>query len=204
MDALLVFLIAAAASFIGSLQAGLVNTAVLAATLRRGPASGMRTAWGGCIPEFLYAAVAYVAADHVLAWAGGFGGTAERVTGAVMIALGIYFVCFLRPFPTAMRPGGRHTGFRNGLLLGLMNPQLLLFWCGVRLVIDGLGIDATGVAAIIAFGLGAFGGAMLLLVLLVRLGERMQERLGGRTLHVIFRAVGAVLVVIGAVLVVRR
>ncbi len=199
MDALLVFAIATVASFIGSLQAGLVNTAALAATLRNGTASGMRTAWGGCIPEFLYAAVAYVAADQVLAWTEGFGGTVERVAGGVMIALGIYFIFFLRPFPSARELEEKRTGFLNGLLLGLMNPQLLLFWCGVRLAVEGFGVDVHGWPAIVAFGLGAFAGAMTLLVLLVRLGRRMQGKLGSKVLHNIFRAVGAVLVVIGAV-----
>lgn len=199
MDALLVLLIATVASFIGSLQAGLVNTAVLAATLRNGQASGMRTAWGGCIPEFLYAVAAFVAADQILAWTEGFGGTVERVAGTVMIVLGLYFIFFLRPFPAAQELAEKRTGFTNGLLLGLMNPQLLLFWCGVRLAIEGFGIDAQGWPSVIAFGLGAFAGAMTLLVLLVRLGRRMQEKLGSRVLHNIFRGIGAVLVVIGAV-----
>lgn len=203
MDAVLVFAMAAVASFIGSLQAGLVNTAVLAATLRRGPASGMRTAWGGCIPEFLYAAIAYVAADSVLAWTEGFGGTVDRVAGGVMIVLGIYFLFLLRPFPAEQQLNEKRTGFLNGLLLGLMNPQLLLFWCGVRLMLDGMSVDAHGVPAMIAFGLGAFAGAMALLMLLVRLGRRMQEKLGSRLLHMIFRMVGAVLVVIGVVAWVR-
>lgn len=203
MDAVQVFAVALVASFIGSLQAGLVNTAVLAATLRRGPASGMRTAWGGCIPEFLYAAIAYGAADRVLAWTEGFGGTVDRVAGGVMIVLGIYFLFFLRPFPAEQQLSEKRTGFLNGLLLGLMNPQLLLFWCGVRLMLDGMGVDARGAPAMIAFGLGAFVGAMTLLMLLVRLGRRMQEKLGSRTLHTIFRVVGAVLVVIGVVAWVR-
>jgi len=199
MDALVIFLIAAVASFVGSLQAGLVNTAVLAATLRHGKASGMRTAWGGSIPEFLYAAMAFVAADHILAWAEGMGGTVERIAGSVMIVLGVYFIFFLRPFPQANELQEKRTGFINGLLLGLMNPQLVLFWCGVRLAVDGLGINVHGWLVLTAFGLGAFAGAMALLVLLVRLGRRMQERLGGHALHTIFRLVGVVLVVIGAV-----
>lgn len=199
MDTLIVFLIATVASFIGSLQAGLVNTAVLAATLRRGPASGMRTAWGGCIPEFIYAVVAYIAADRVLAWTEGFGGTVDRMAGGVMIVLGVYFLFLLRPFPTAQQLEEKRTGFLNGLLLGLMNPQLLLFWCGVRLALDGMGVQLHGWLSMVVFGLGAFCGAMLLLLLLVRLGRRMQERLGGRSLHNIFRVVGAVLLVIGVV-----
>ena len=55
-EALLALLVATVASFIGSLQAGLVNTAVLAATLRHGLLVARNTAFGGALPEFLYAA----------------------------------------------------------------------------------------------------------------------------------------------------
>ena len=54
----MLFLIAAVASFVGSLQAGLVNTAVLAHTIQRGPEAGRRMAVGGSLPELLYAGVA--------------------------------------------------------------------------------------------------------------------------------------------------
>jgi len=199
IDVVVTFAVATVASFIGSLQAGLVNTAVLAATLRHGPASGMRTAWGGCIPEFIYAAVAFTAADRILAWTEGLGGTVDRVAGGVMIVLGVYFLFFLKPFPSAQQLEEKRTGFMNGLLLGLMNPQLLLFWCGVRLALESFEVDVHGWPAILAFGLGAFCGAMILLMMLVRLGRRMQERLGSRALHNIFRLVGALLVATGIV-----
>ena len=44
VDALYTFVIATVASFIGSLQAGLVNTAVLAHTIQRGRDAGRRMA----------------------------------------------------------------------------------------------------------------------------------------------------------------
>ena len=60
VEILLLFIIATVASFIGSLQAGLVNTAVLAHTVQRGPEAGRRLAIGGSIPEVLYAGAASV------------------------------------------------------------------------------------------------------------------------------------------------
>lgn len=199
MEILLILIVATVASFVGSLQAGLVNTAVLSATLRHGQQAGRNTAFGGSIPEFLYAAVAFVGAERILEWAHGFGGTVDRIAGAVMILLGLYFLFLLKPFPATTAEMPKRTGFWRGLLLGLMNPQLLLFWCGVRLGMDTFGLQVGGPWGAIAFGLGAFTGAMILLLLLVRLGRRMQERLGGNLLRNVFRILGLLLVVAGVV-----
>lgn len=98
MDALLALLIATVASFIGSLQAGLVNTAVLADTLRYGRTTARRTALGGAVPEILYAGLAFLAADRILAWTGQWGVTPHRITAVVLIVLGLYIAFIMRPY----------------------------------------------------------------------------------------------------------
>lgn len=195
-EALLALLVATVASFIGSLQAGLVNTAVLAATLRHGPVVARNTAFGGALPEFLYAALAFLAADRVLAFTSRFGISAGIITGVVLVVLGGYFLFFMRPLHAAEELPKR-SGFGKGLLLGLMNPQLALFWCGVRLGMEAMGLKIHGWGALVGFSLGAFIGAMILLLLLIRLGGHMRERMAGKTMVLVFRAVGVVLVVAG-------
>jgi threonine/homoserine/homoserine lactone efflux protein len=197
MEFLLILFIAAVASFIGSLQAGLVNTAVLATTLRSGPVAGRLTAWGGALPEILYAGLAFAGAERLLTWIEGFGGTVDRVAGTVMVLLGLYLCFLLKPFVAENAQARNRSGFWQGLLLGLMNPQLLLFWCGVRVGMGPLGLHTAGPLALCAFALGGFIGAMALLLLLVRLGTRLQARLGGHTLRTVFRIIGGVLVVLG-------
>jgi len=197
MEVLIALLVATVASFIGSLQAGLVNTAVLAAALRHGPARARRMALGGALPELLYAAIAFVAADQVLAFTAGLGITPGRVTGLVLVAVGVYVGLFMRPFPPAEQPS-RRGGFWLGLLLGLMNPQLALFWCGVRIGMEAVGIGVHGWAALAGFSLGAFLGAMGLLLLLIQFAARMQQRLAGHSTSRIFRGLGLVLVAVGA------
>lgn len=197
MEALLALLVATVASFIGSLQAGLVNTAVLATALRHGPALAKRTALGGALPELLYAAIAFVAADQVLAFTAGLGITPGHVTGLVLVVVGVYVGLFMRPFHLERQPS-RRGGFGLGLLLGLMNPQLALFWCGVRLGMEALGLKLHGWATLAGFSLGAFLGAMGLLLLLIRLAALMQAHVAGRTLSWIFRGLGLVLVLVGA------
>lgn len=199
VDALLILFITALASIIGSLQAGIVNTAVLAHTVKRGPEAGRRMALGGSIPEFIYA----VAAFHFASWLMEVLGLDARgvalVVGAVLIALGLYFVFLFKPVFDLEQVNVKASGVRKGVLLGMLNPQLILFWSGVRLALGPLGFDHFGWFEMIAFGLGAFAGAYFLLLQLVRLGKRALERWEPRTLALLFRAVGAVLVISGLV-----
>lgn len=196
LEALLALLVAALASFIGSLQAGLVNTAVLAATFRHGPTMARSTALGGALPELLYAAIAFVAANRILAFTERLHITPERITAVVLVGLGLYIALAMKPFHIKDEPDVR-SGFRRGLLLGLMNPQLALFWCGVRLGSEALGIKLHGWGALAGFSLGAFIGAMALLLLLIRVGGHMRERMADKTLLRLFRSLGVVLVLAG-------
>jgi threonine/homoserine/homoserine lactone efflux protein len=203
MDAILIFFITTVASIVGSLQAGIVNTAVLAHTVKRGPEAGRRMALGGSIPEFIYAALAFQFASWLLDALGlGPQGVAWLV-GGILIALGLYFVLLFKPVFDLDQVNVKASGVRKGFLLGMLNPQLILFWSGVRLTLGSFGITGSGWLEMCAFGLGAFTGALLLLLQLVRLGRRAVEKWEPRRLMLLFRAVGAVLVVSGLVAIVR-
>ena len=95
------------------------------------------------------------------------------------------------------------TGVRRGLVLGLANPQLVLFWCGVVLALHAYGIKGQGLLGMAAFALGAFTGAIILLFQLVKLGQHAVERLRPERLRLLFRAVGVLLLVSGAVAILR-
>ncbi len=197
MNALLILLIATTASFIGSLQAGLVNTAVLTTTLREGRAAGRRMAWGGAVPEFLYAVVAFQAGAWLLEGDGLLRSTLERIAGMVLFGLGLYLILFLKPFNGEVQEARTRSGFGKGVLVGLMNPQLLVFWCGVRLGMETFGLSARGWRDMAAFGTGAFLGALVLLLLLVQLGTKLHAMVRPTVLRNIFRALGATLVALG-------
>jgi threonine/homoserine/homoserine lactone efflux protein len=198
VDTLLFFLVATLASFIGSLQAGVVNTAVLAHTIKWGRHAGHRMAVGGSIPEFIYAGVAFVGAGWLVEQLG-IGATGiTLIVSSILLVLGIYFVFVYHPRPAA--PGeDKLTGdLRRGVLLGMANPQLLLFWCGVRLMVIAWGMTSEGVLDLIAFALGAFTGAIILLMILVRMGVKAQEKLSPVGLRRLFRSIGLLLLVSGA------
>jgi len=203
VDILLLFIISTVASFIGSLQAGVVNTAVLAHTVQRGAAAGKRMAIGGSLPELLYAGIAYLFANTVLEKLG-IGRTGIGLAiGVVLIGMGVYFLFVFKPKFTPGTADVKASGIRKGVVLGLANPQLLLFWCGVVLALHAYGLKSAGFLGVIAFAAGAFSGALILLFQLVKLGNRAVERLRPERLRLMFRLVGAVLVLSGAVAVLR-
>ncbi|MFN3875992.1 MAG: LysE family transporter [Flavobacteriales bacterium] len=197
MSTALFFLVAMAASFIGSLQAGVVNTAVLAHTVKWGRAAGRRMAVGGSIPEFIYGAVAFAGAGRLVDALGIGAAGITLVVASILVALGLYFVLFFRP--RQAHPGeDKLTGdLRRGMVLGLANPQLVLFWCGVKLGLVSLGVRGEGPLDLIAFALGAFAGALALLLILVRLGHHAQARLSPPGMRRLFRYVGMVLLGFG-------
>lgn len=203
MEALLLFVIATAASFIGSLQAGLVNTAVLAHTVQRGPDAGRRMAIGGAIPELIYAAIAFQFATLLVRWLGLSVAGIGLLVGCILIAIGLYFMIFFKPDLAVDEVQLKASGVRKGLLIGLLNPQLVLFWCGVKLSLSSFGVEGDGWIELLAFSMGAFFGALILLLQLVRLGRRALEKLKPATLRWMFRAVGVLLVVSGAYGIVR-
>lgn len=203
MEPVLLFIIATVASFIGSLQAGLVNTAVLAHTVQRGPEAGRRMAIGGSLPELLYAGVAYLFANAVLDLLGIGQERIGTAVGVVLIGMGVYFTFVFKPRFDPAQMEVKATGVRRGLVLGLANPQLVLFWCGVVLALHAYGIKGQGLLGMAAFALGAFTGAIILLFQLVKLGQRAVERLRPGRLRLLFRAVGVLLLISGAVAILR-
>lgn len=198
LDALLLFLVATVASFIGSLQAGVVNTAVLAHTIKWGRQAGRRMAIGGAIPELVYGAVAYVGAGWLAATLGLGSRGITLVVAIILLVLGIYFVFLYHPRPAAVGEDKLTGDLRRGMLLGFANPQLLLFWCGVRLLVGSWELDRGGALSVLAFGAGAFTGAIILLLILLRMGVKAQEKLSPVGLRRFFRGIGAVLMLSGA------
>lgn len=203
MEAIIIFFIATIASIIGSLQAGIVNTAVLAHTVKRGPEAGRRMALGGAIPEFIYAAIAFQFASWLLDLLGLDAQDVAIIVGSVLMLLGLYFAFVFKPVFDLEAVNVKATGIRKGIILGMLNPQLILFWSGVRLALGSFGVERFGWLETITFATGAFAGALVLLLLLVKLGRRALEKWQPRTLYILFRAVGGVLVISGLVAIVR-
>lgn len=174
---LVIFLVTAAISFVGSLQLGPVNLTVIQSVLRRNISTGLWTALGGCLPEMIYAAAAV--------WAGMWLEQHQEVWtllewSSVPLLLSIGIVIFNTPNRsiklenTQLQP----FSFVKGLTIGLLNPQLFPYWL-VVLVQFGMyrGLSVQTLSEQIAFVAGTAVGALGLLVGVAYLTSHFREKL---------------------------
>ncbi len=203
MGALLLFLITALTSFIGSLQVGLVNTAVLARTLQAGAREGRKVALGGALPELLYAGLAFGGSTLIDRFLDEHATLVRWIGAAFLIGYGANILFRSDPLINTSTTTNARGGFLKGLFLGLLNPQLILFWCGVIVALAASGQHPEGYTDLLAFAFGAFAGALALLLLLVALAERIQQRASPAALRMGFRVLGLLLMVAGGSLVLR-
>lgn len=166
MEFIICFFVGAIISFIGSIQPGPVNMAVVHHALQKRYRTGLFVAIGGSLPELFYSIVA-LKLNSLIA---GYLLILHQFTivfNVLLILFGSLLV--FRKHATINEVTFSTTqGFLSGLLLALLNPQLLIFWLAVisGLTIYNFEIDTFYQQSIFALGacLGAF--ALHLLVLL--------------------------------------
>lgn len=173
-------------SFLGSVHPGPVNLSVVQATLRRGFRTGLWLAAGGCVPEIVYGLLAVQGVKLFERLPGLF--EALRIA-VVPVLLGLGALTIVRSYrASAPEPKpevnvrGRYS-FGQGLVLSLLNPQLLPFWVVILVWYHGhpwlrVGTAAQQGAFVAGTSLGAFG----ILWVYARLVHRHRARID-RYLH---------------------
>jgi threonine/homoserine/homoserine lactone efflux protein len=170
----LVFLCTACISFVGSLQAGLVNVSVVRTALVRNRRAALWLAAGGSLPELLYATLAVFIGHRLAAYPALFQ-RLEVAAGFVLAAAGVWYVA------TARRPPARLSqktllSFWQGFGLGMANPQLLPFWLGIFVFLNpAFALENDWLRG--AFVTGAAGGAFLLLAGLAVFADRHRDKI---------------------------
>lgn len=175
-------------SFLGSVHPGPVNLSVVQATVRRGYRTGLWLAAGGCVPEILYGLLAVQGVKLFERLPGLFGALRIAVV-PVLLSLGVWtIVRSYRPGASTPKPEpepgtGGHYSFGRGLILSLLNPQLLAFWVVILVWYHGhpwlrVGTVTQQVAFVAGTSLGAFG----ILWVYARLVHRYRTRID-RYLH---------------------
>lgn len=169
VDALLVFILITVLSFIGSLQPGPVNMTVLRITSDHGRRNGLLAALGGCLPEIPYSIAAIFLSDLLL-----------RITfleeilgyfvGMVLILLGL--ITILKRNKDIKEKTQYENPFMNGLIMGMLNPQLITYWLVVYLWLSATGYFYTdSLMTKVGFVFGTFTGAFLLMWVVINLAS---------------------------------
>jgi threonine/homoserine/homoserine lactone efflux protein len=204
---LLIFGVTLIVSFVGSLQLGPANLAVIHTSLTKGSAASWRTAIGGALPELFYAGLAaytVVSLQGVLQWAYN-----QWIVSSILSVIGIYWL-FKKNVPIdreSTHSGATHrVALLRGLVAGLLNPQLYPFWV---LILAGYGsyplLSVQTLGDSVAAALGAAFGAFGLLGLVAWLTNRYRENIAQKlSAWPIQRILGGLLVVMAIIGFVRQ
>ncbi|MDQ3112197.1 MAG: LysE family translocator [Bacteroidota bacterium] len=199
---LLIFFITSFISFFGSLQLGPVNLAIMKVVLEGRKKAGLLIGFGVCIPEFIYAAFAIFAAawlvqrQEILA-------ILEWSIVPVMLTLGLINFFKKKKAEEIADKGGR-ADFLRGVVLSLLNPQLLPFWLAILVMLNGYNFFsihtfADRMAFVIGTGAGEFGLVALVVWQTARHREYLLEKIKKWNLNRVFGSLYIGLAVVQAV-----
>ena len=175
MNTFSIFLITGFISFLGSIQLGAVNLAVIKTTLDKGLKSAIFIAIGGVLPEFIYSWIALNAAEmsflkqkiDLLQW----------LVVPVFIGIGIFNILRKNQTNVSLKPNKRNANeIMYGFLLALFNFQLLPFWLSIILFFNSIHLmNQVSAFSTFAFTMGAGIGAFSLLTLIAYLTNRNKD-----------------------------
>jgi threonine/homoserine/homoserine lactone efflux protein len=164
ISTLLIFIFSCLVSFVGSLQLGPVNVFVINSALYQGKKIAYLVAIGGCIPEFIYCALAVYANNYLLEydWLIFLFKLAFII---ILIIVGFTFYFKKQSILTAKK----QTVFKTqplqhifkGFSLAILNPQLLPFWMFVQVYFNSISFlpvqsNPQKISYIFGSGVGAF------------------------------------------------
>jgi threonine/homoserine/homoserine lactone efflux protein len=176
------FFLATLISFIGSLQPGLLNMGVLYTGYHRSKTAAIKMAIGGVVPELIYSSIAiflYLKAAEYTYLKDGL----SLLFIPLLFLAGIYLFS-KRPKEEALH-SLKSNDFKNGFMIGLVNPLLVPFWLiWVQQVVQRGYVKLENLGTKIAFVLGTAVGALLLLLMVafftVRYKDQLEKTLKGK------------------------
>ena len=162
MTVILIFVLTALISFAGSIHIGPVNLMVIRTSLQNDYKQALLVAFGGSLPELLYAAVA-VGCLTFLNQHPAILLVLNRLVVPFFIIMGIMSLWPKKKLQQARATTGGDQ-VTTGLLLALFNPQLLPFWLGTLIYLHSF-LPFHTIFEQTAFTLGTAAGAFGLLSL---------------------------------------
>jgi threonine/homoserine/homoserine lactone efflux protein len=160
------FLTAFAFSFLGSIPPGTLNLTIVQLGLNNQMHVAMRFAFAAALIEYPYAWIA-VKFERLITASPVITDNLELTAAIVMTVFGIMSLWPKSERPSRMRVRFDQSGFRRGLILGVLNPLAIPFWIAMTAYLRSQGwIELNSAASLHAYLLGVFAGAFLLLLIL--------------------------------------
>lgn len=175
IEIFLVLIITSVISFIGSLQPGPVNMAVIHTSLTGNQKQALSVVIGGVIPEVVYSIIALWFSFLFLA--NSWLNSAIHVVAIIFFSVaGVYLLRNKQPYKSKEVSSPKKHHFIFGLIAGLMNPMLFAFWLMVLAVYDSSGMfDMKDIRCQASFVTGSATGAFVLLWLAAWYSNRKKE-----------------------------
>jgi threonine/homoserine/homoserine lactone efflux protein len=170
-----VFIIGFVFSFVGSIPPGTLNVMVLQLGLENKVKIALRFALAVAIVEYPYAWIA-VEFEYLITSSPLILKNFKLLAAVVMTSLGLFGLWATRK-PSVISVKLQESGFRRGLILGILNPQAIPFWIGVTAYLKSEGwIDLSTNWRLHSYVLGTSVGAMSLLTILAALAQKVSKQ----------------------------
>lgn len=172
MEVILAFGLAFFFSFTGSIPPGTINLTVLQLSLENKVAVGWRLALAAALIEYPYAWIA-VSFEKLITSSPVIVENLHLITAIVMTVLGIMNIRAAEK-PTQFTQKFHASGFRRGIMLGVLNPLAIPYWIGVTAYVRSQGwVSLMDMLPLQAYLIGVSVGALCILVVLLYLGKRI-------------------------------
>lgn len=172
MDLLQNLILAFVFSFLGSIPPGTLSLTMLQLGLEKRIRIAWRFALAAALIEYPYTWIA-VAFENFITSSPVVLDNFKLITALVMMLLGVFNLWSTKR-PTVFAKRFQESGFRRGVVLGILNPLAIPFWIGVIAYLKVQGWIVLGShQQLHSLLLGAALGGFTLLILLAYLAKRM-------------------------------
>ncbi len=182
-------------SFVGSIPPGTLNLTIIQLGLENRMAAALRFAFAASIIEYPYAWIA-VKFERLITSSPVVTENLHLIAAVIMILFGSIALWQSMKQPSETKTGFSNSGFRKGLLLGILNPLALPYWIAITAYLNAQGwIDLSTLPSMHAYFFGVFAGAFSLLMIFAYVGRKVMSAF--RSMPAIRRVPGFMLLVLG-------
>jgi threonine/homoserine/homoserine lactone efflux protein len=177
MVALNNFIVALVFSFAGSIPPGTINLTVIQLGLEHRMKIALRFSFAATLIEYPYAWIA-VKFEKIITASPVITDNLQILSAVVLIILGLFNVWPRKDGGLNYLKKFANSGYRRGLLLGILNPLAIPYWIGITAyLLSQKWIDLSSPFRLHAYLSGVFVGGLLLLVLLAYLSKKVMSGL---------------------------
>jgi threonine/homoserine/homoserine lactone efflux protein len=195
MEVVSTFVIAFAFSFVGTIPPGSLNLTIIQLGLDHRVNIAWRMAIAAALIEYPYAWLAIEFHEWIIR-SPVVTSNFQLLTGIVMILLGVFNLSSSPSKTSRLSQTFRASGFRKGILLGLLNPLAIPFWIAMTAYTKSQGwIDLSTPWEMHAYLLGVSTGTLTLFMILAYLAKTVVSRF--KTNAFLQNTPGVVLLVLG-------